>query len=324
MRDARPGRAGLGAHRAAADRAAGRPVHGLPDLGASTRRSGPTPPRASTASACACARRARRCCASSASCRARPPRARACAAGDLLLAVDGAAGARAHRHGARRAAGAAPRARCACCMQRKGRQAARRRGARAASSRQPAVLVHDAAKGAVRVIRITRFSHGVGAGRAPRGARRAGRRARPARQPGRPDRGGRGDTVDVFLDQRPHPLVLRRPHARRESCTPTHSALPRMPLVVVVDRATASAAEIVAAALSENKRAEDRRHAHVRQGLDPGRRAGAGRRRREADGGRVPHAQRPRPARPRRAARRDRARRACSSARSPWRASLPL
>ena len=35
-----------------------------------------------------------------------------------------------------------------------------------------------------------------------------------------------------------------------------HSALPRMPLVVVVDRATASAAEIVAAALSENKRAK--------------------------------------------------------------------
>ena len=34
-----------------------------------------------------------------------------------------------------------------------------------------------------------------------------------------------------------------------------HTALPRRPLVIVVDRATASAAEIVAAALSENKRA---------------------------------------------------------------------
>ena len=36
----------------------------------------------------------------------------------------------------------------------------------------------------------------------------------------------------------------------------TQSALPRMPLVVVVDGATASAAEIVAAALRDNKRAK--------------------------------------------------------------------
>ena len=53
--------------------------------------------------------------------------------------------------------------------------------------RQPAVLVHDEAKGAVRVIRITRFSHGVAqdvrASRTPR----TRRRARSARQPGRPD-----------------------------------------------------------------------------------------------------------------------------------------
>ena len=63
------------------------------------------------------------------------------------------------------------------------------------------------------------------------------------------------DTVDVFLD-RGRILSYYGAHTVGGVVNANRSALPRMPLVVVVDRATASAAEIVAAALGENKRAK--------------------------------------------------------------------
>ena len=130
VQHARPGRAGLGAHRPAADRAARRPVHELPDLGASTPRSRPTRAGASTASACACARSGKALLRSSAVVPHSPAVARrACSKGDRLLAVDGVQRARPHRHGARGAAGAAPRRRSSCVMRRKGGRAARRHGA---------------------------------------------------------------------------------------------------------------------------------------------------------------------------------------------------
>jgi carboxyl-terminal processing protease len=120
--------------------------------------------------------------------------------------------------------------------------------------RQPAVIVHDEAKGAVRVIRITRFSHGVA-----QEVRRAARRARVVVLDLRGNPGGliseAKDTVDVFLE-RGRILSYSGAHTVGKVVNADHSALPRMPLVVVVDRATASAAEIVAAALGENKRAK--------------------------------------------------------------------
>jgi carboxyl-terminal processing protease len=63
------------------------------------------------------------------------------------------------------------------------------------------------------------------------------------------------DTVDVFLE-RGRILSYHGAHTVGRVVNANRSALPRMPLVVVVDRSTASAAEIVAAALGENKRAK--------------------------------------------------------------------
>jgi carboxyl-terminal processing protease len=120
--------------------------------------------------------------------------------------------------------------------------------------RQPAVLVHDEAKGAVRVIRITRFSHGVA-----QDVRRAARAAHVVVLDLRGNPGGlileAESTVDVFLD-RGRIYSYSGAHTLARVVKAKHSALPRMPLVVVVDRATASAAELVAAALGENKRAK--------------------------------------------------------------------
>ena len=62
-------------------------------------------------------------------------------------------------------------------------------------------------------------------------------------------------TVDVFLSSG-RIVSYQGAHTLNATVSATASALPRMPLVVVVDHATASAAEIVAAALSENKRAK--------------------------------------------------------------------
>jgi carboxyl-terminal processing protease len=120
--------------------------------------------------------------------------------------------------------------------------------------RQPAVTVHDVAKGAVRVIRIARFSHGVA-----QDVRRAARGAPIVVLDLRGNPGGliseARDTVDVFLE-RGRILSYSGAHTIGRVVSADHSALPRRPLVVVVDRATASAAEIVAAALGENKRAK--------------------------------------------------------------------
>jgi carboxyl-terminal processing protease len=119
---------------------------------------------------------------------------------------------------------------------------------------RPAVIVHDAAGGAVRVIRITRFSHGVA-----QDVRRAARDARFVVLDLRGNPGGliseAAATVDVFLD-RGRIYSYSGAHQLGTVVNAKQSALPRRPLVVVVDRATASAAEIVAAALSENKRAK--------------------------------------------------------------------
>jgi carboxyl-terminal processing protease len=119
---------------------------------------------------------------------------------------------------------------------------------------QKSVLVNDVSKGTVRVIRIVRFSHGV-AGQ----VRRAARDAPVVVLDLRGNSGGLISeavaTVDVFLA---HGEIVSYSgaHMLGKTVSATRSALPRMPLVVVVDRATASAAEIVAAALSENKRAK--------------------------------------------------------------------
>jgi carboxyl-terminal processing protease len=119
--------------------------------------------------------------------------------------------------------------------------------------RLPAVEVRNAGHG-VRVIRITRFSHGVAAQ-----VRKAARHARIVVLDLRGNPGGllteAYKTVDVFL-ARGRIVSYSGAHTTTATISATKSALPRMPLVVVMDRATASAAEIVAAALSENKRAK--------------------------------------------------------------------
>jgi carboxyl-terminal processing protease len=119
---------------------------------------------------------------------------------------------------------------------------------------QPAVLVNDLYKGTVRVIHILRFSRGVAAA-----VRRAARDAPIVVLDLRGNPGGligeATKTVDVFLD-RGRIYSFSGAHMLGGTVTARRTALPHMPLVVVVDRATASAAEIVAAALSENKRAK--------------------------------------------------------------------
>jgi carboxyl-terminal processing protease len=118
--------------------------------------------------------------------------------------------------------------------------------------RQSAVLVRNISHG-VRVIRITRFSAGVAAQ-----VRKAARHAKVVVLDLRGNPGGLIDeaihTVDVFLANG-RIVSYSGAHTPSHTIRATESALPRMPLVLVVDRATASAAEIVAAALSENKRA---------------------------------------------------------------------
>jgi carboxyl-terminal processing protease len=172
--------------------------------------------------------------------------------GDLLVAVDGLH-VRGHIDTALAALQAPHRGPLRLVMRRKAGTAhvvSVRRGV----VRQPAVLVRNMAKGAVRVIRITRFSHGVA-----KEVRRAARNARIVVLDLRGNPGGliseARDTVDVFLD---HGTILSYSgaHTVGRVVRANHSALPRRPLVVVVDRATASAAEIVAAALGENKRAK--------------------------------------------------------------------
>jgi carboxyl-terminal processing protease len=172
--------------------------------------------------------------------------------GDLLVAVDGLR-VRGHLDTALAALQAPHRGAVRLVMKRKGGNyhvVAVHRGIVS----QPAVLVHDAAKGAVRVIRITRFSRGVA-----QDVRRAARHARVVVLDLRGNPGGliseARDTVDVFLD-RGRILSYHGAHTVGGVVNANRSALPRMPLVVVVDRATASAAEIVAAALGENKRAK--------------------------------------------------------------------
>ncbi|HET6172033.1 MAG TPA: S41 family peptidase [Gaiellales bacterium] len=171
--------------------------------------------------------------------------------GDLLVAVDGLR-VRGHMDTALAALQAPHRGALRLVMRvgSKQRVVAVRRGI----VTQPAVVVHDVAKGKVRVIRITRFSHGVA-----RDVRLAARHAPVVVLDLRGNPGGliseARDTVDVFLD---HGRILSYSgaHTIGKVVNANQSALPRMPLVVVVDRATASAAEIVAAALGENKRAK--------------------------------------------------------------------
>jgi carboxyl-terminal processing protease len=123
---------------------------------------------------------------------------------------------------------------------------------RRAVVRQPAVIASD--HGAVRVIRITRFSRGVA-----QDVRRFARKAPVVVLDLRGNPGGliseAINTVDVFLD-RGRIVSYSGAHTLARVVSARRSALPRRPLVVVVDRATASAAEIVAAALGENKRAK--------------------------------------------------------------------
>ena len=169
--------------------------------------------------------------------------------GDLLVAVDGLH-VRGHIDTALAALQAAHRGPLRLVMKRDGGKAhvvAVRRGI----VRQPSVIVQD--KGAVRVIRITRFSEGVA-----KDVRRYARHAPVVVLDLRGNPGGliseAVKTVDVFLE-RGRILSYSGAHMLGRTVQAQHTALPRRPLVIVVDRATASAAEIVAAALSENKRA---------------------------------------------------------------------
>ena len=118
------------------------------------------------------------------------------------------------------------------------------------SSGSPPVIVTT--HGAVRGIRITRFSHGVSAQMCAGAARDAPVVVLDLR--GNP--GGLISeaitTVDVFLERGRH--RTRGAHAPEGGRGDQRRF--RAPLVVVVDRSTASAAEIVAAALGENKRAK--------------------------------------------------------------------
>jgi len=172
--------------------------------------------------------------------------------GDLLVAVDGLK-VRGHIDTALAALQAPHRGPLRLVMRRKAGKShvvSVRRGI----VRQPAVFVHNEANGAVRVIRITRFSLGVA-----QDVRHAARGARVVVLDLRGNPGGliseAEGTVDVFLD-RGRIFSYSGAHTLAHVVKAKHSALPRMPLVVVVDRATASAAELVAAALGENKRAK--------------------------------------------------------------------
>ena len=183
----------------------------------------------------------------------RSPAARAgLRSGDTLLSVDGLR-VRGHLETALAALQAPHRGPMKLIMQRRGGHAHTVRVRRGVVA-QPAVRWHDEAKGAVRVIRITRFSDGVGAA-----VRRAARGAPIVVLDLRGNPGGLISeaitTVDVFLD---HGRILSYSgaHTIGGVVQAQHSALKVMPLVVVVDRATASAAEIVAAALRDNKRAK--------------------------------------------------------------------
>jgi carboxyl-terminal processing protease len=172
--------------------------------------------------------------------------------GDAVLAVDGTK-VRGHIGSALAALQARHRGPLNIVMRREGGHARVVKLTRAVVV-QPAVLVNDRYKGTVRVIRVLRFSEGVAAA-----VRRAARDAPIVVLDLRGNPGGliaeATKTVDVFLN-RGRIYSYSGAHMLGGIVSAKRTALPRMPLVVVVDRATASAAEIVAAALSDNKRAK--------------------------------------------------------------------
>ena len=161
---------------------------------------------------------------------------------------------------------------------------------------QHAVLVNDVSKGAVRIIRITRFSHGV-AGQ----VRRAARDAPVVVLDLRGNPGGLISeavaTVDVFLEKGDI-VSYSGAHMLGRTVQAAKTALPRMPLVVVVDRSHRERGRDRRRGAGREQAREGRRHADVRQGLDPGSRRGRRRRRRQAHRGDLPHAQRARHPRP--------------------------
>jgi carboxyl-terminal processing protease len=117
------------------------------------------------------------------------------------------------------------------------------------------VMTHDIIRRGhlVRVIRVATFARGVGAA-----VRRAARGAKAVVLDLRGDPGGLLDeaiaTTNVFLHSG-RIVSWRGAHVPSQSLDAAGNALPRMPLAVLVDRDTASAAEIVAAALQEHRRA---------------------------------------------------------------------
>ena len=211
--------------------------------------------------------------ASAASPPARPPPTAGVRAGDVLVAVDGTL----HRP-APRSPTVAALLRGAPGTPARARAAPRRRARAPSRSTRATVTTDDVTvdrlAGDVTVVRVAAFTRGVGTPgprrpSADAGPRRRGRRARPARRPGRPARPRRSRSPRPSSTAAPVVSYERR-GAGTTSLDAVGRATPTVPLVVLVDGGTATAAEVVTGALQDRDRAVVVGSPHVRQGLGAG------------------------------------------------------